>query len=87
MKLDVSNSCCTIVFTYLLIPNPGFLSAGPEFPGNYGLMDQAAALKWVSRNIHFFGGDPTKVAIEGHSAGAGDVGFHILSPLSKGTHF
>ncbi|XP_046542993.1 neuroligin-4, Y-linked-like [Haliotis rubra] len=62
----------------------GFLSGGPKFPGNFGLMDQAAALKWVSRNIHFFGGDPSKVTVEGHSAGAGDVGFHILSPLSKG---
>ncbi|XP_067679634.1 neuroligin-4, Y-linked-like [Haliotis asinina] len=63
----------------------GFLSGGqPEFPGNYGLLDQTAALRWVSQNIHFFGGDPNKVSIEGHSAGAADVGYHIVSPLSKG---
>ncbi|XP_071119428.1 acetylcholinesterase-like [Haliotis cracherodii] len=63
----------------------GFLSGRrPEFPGNYGLLDQTAALQWVSRNIHFFGGDPNKVTIEGHSAGAADVGYHIVSPLSEG---
>ncbi|XP_067679637.1 neuroligin-4, Y-linked-like [Haliotis asinina] len=63
----------------------GFLSGGkPEFPGNYGLLDQTAALQWVSQNIHFFGGDPNKVTVEGHSAGAADVGYHIVSPLSKG---
>ncbi|XP_071119060.1 acetylcholinesterase-like isoform X2 [Haliotis cracherodii] len=63
----------------------GFLNGGrPEFPGNYGLLDQTAALQWVSRNIHFFGGDPNKVTVEGHSAGAADVGYHIVSPLSKG---
>ncbi|XP_046542889.1 acetylcholinesterase-like [Haliotis rubra] len=63
----------------------GFLSGGqPEFPGNYGLLDQTAALQWVSQNIHFFGGDPSKVTVEGHSAGAADVGYHIVSPLSKG---
>ncbi|XP_046326682.2 acetylcholinesterase-like [Haliotis rufescens] len=81
--LAAQGEIIVVNFNYRLA-SLGFLSAGPEFPGNYGLMDQAAALKWVSRNIHFFGGDPTKVAIEGHSAGAGDVGFHILSPLSKG---
>ncbi|XP_046556753.1 neuroligin-4, X-linked-like [Haliotis rubra] len=63
----------------------GFLSGGqPEFPGNYGLLDQTAALQWVSENIQFFGGDPSKVTVEGHSAGAADVGYHIVSPLSKG---
>ncbi|XP_067679633.1 pyrethroid hydrolase Ces2a-like [Haliotis asinina] len=63
----------------------GFLSGGqPEFPGNYGLLDQTAALQWVSQNIHFFGGDPNKVTVEGHSAAAADVGYHIVSPLSKG---
>ncbi|XP_067678793.1 acetylcholinesterase-like isoform X2 [Haliotis asinina] len=73
-----------INFNYRLGPF-GFLSGErPEFPGNYGLMDQTAALKWVAKNIHFFGGDPTKVTVEGHSAGGGNVGFHIVSPHSKG---
>ena len=63
----------------------GFLSSeSPELPGNYGLHDQAEALRWVSRNIHFFGGDPAKVTIQGHSAGGTHVGQHVVSPLSKG---
>lgn len=52
--------------------------------GNYGIMDQIAALEWVRRNIRAFGGDPLNVTIGGASAGGGSV--HILrsSPLAKG---
>lgn len=69
----------------------GFLStpelsaeSGHEASGNYGLLDDIAALKWVQRNITAFGGDPTQVTIAGQSAGAGSVGFMTMSPLAKG---
>jgi para-nitrobenzyl esterase len=52
--------------------------------GNFGLMDQIAALEWVKRNIAAFGGDPASVTIAGHSAGAEDVGLLLLSPRARG---
>lgn len=52
--------------------------------GNYGIMDQIAALQWVWRNIRFFGGDETKITLMGQSAGAISVQTLLASPLSSG---
>ena len=52
--------------------------------GNYGILDQIAALKWVHNNIAQFGGDPDNITILGQSAGAGSVKTLVSSPLTDG---
>ncbi|XP_049853108.1 esterase FE4-like isoform X1 [Schistocerca gregaria] len=63
----------------------GFLSLeDATIPGNNGLKDQVAALRWIQQNIINFGGDPNNVTIFGESAGGASVQYHLISPMSKG---
>ena len=66
------------------LSHPALTAESPHHSsGNYALLDQQAALRWVQTNITRFGGDPRNVTIFGESAGAQDVGLQMLSPLAR----
>jgi para-nitrobenzyl esterase len=87
-KLALQGKTVVVTMAYRLnlmgfLAHPALDNEGHLF-GNYGILDQQAALKWVERNIARFGGDKDNVTVGGQSAGAVDTGIHMLSPLSAG---
>ncbi len=87
----VARKGCVMVTAAYRLGALGFFShadlsreAPGESQGNYGFMDQVAALRWVHENIAAFGGDPERVTIAGQSAGAGSVTALITSPMTRG---
>ncbi|XP_030383669.1 carboxylesterase 5A [Scaptodrosophila lebanonensis] len=84
-QLVFKQKLIVVTFSYRLNIFGFFSTDDGEAQGNYGLMDQSAALYWIKRNINFFGGDDTRITLMGHGAGAISVGLHMTSgEWSKG---
>ncbi len=85
-KLAKSPSSPTVVVTlnYRLGLFGFFSETHVGTHGNYGILDQQAVLRWVKANIANFGGDPTRVALGGQSAGAQDTSANMISPGATG---
>jgi para-nitrobenzyl esterase len=86
----LGSNVVTVTINYRLgalgfLAESGLTAESPDSTsGNYGFMDQQAALGWVQRNIQAFGGDPGNVTIFGESAGGLSVNAHLASPRSQG---
>lgn len=71
-------------FGFFAHPQLTAAKSADEALGNYGYLDQLAALRWVQRNIQAFGGDPANVTVIGESAGGGSVHMLLSHPSAKG---
>ena len=86
----VERGVVQVTFNYRLgafgfLAHPALSAESPHgVSGNYGLLDQIAALEWVQANISAFGGDPDNVTLFGESAGGHSVGQLMASPLARG---
>ncbi|KAM6177444.1 cocaine esterase-like [Erethizon dorsatum] len=82
--LAVSGNVVVVTIQYRL-GVLGFFSTGDQHAtGNWGYLDQVAALRWVRQNVAHFGGNPDRVTIFGTSAGGTSVSSHVVSPMSRG---
>ncbi|KAB0801338.1 hypothetical protein PPYR_05692 [Photinus pyralis] len=72
-----------VTFAYRLNVMGFFTSNDGEAPGNYGIMDQQAALLWVKNNIKSFSGDPNNISLMGYGSGAISIGLHLINQQSR----
>ncbi|XP_070551708.1 acetylcholinesterase-like [Ptychodera flava] len=84
LPLSAIGNVIVVTINYRLGALGFFLTGDEHATGNYGLLDQIAALQWVQDNIAAFGGDVNKVTIFGESAGAISVDLLLFSPLAEG---
>ncbi|KAB0797797.1 hypothetical protein PPYR_08790 [Photinus pyralis] len=83
-SLFMNEDIFLVTINYRLGPLGFFSSGSIDALGNYGLKDQALAIKWVKANIAAFGGDPERITLFGQGAGGISAHFHAMSPMSKG---
>lgn len=81
--LAAANKVVVVTINYRLGPLGFFSTADRWSPGNYGMLDQVLALKWVRENIVYFGGDSQKITLFGPDAGAASAGLHMFAPKSS----
>lgn len=83
--LDLANEGVVVVTVTYRLNVFGFLCLRvPEVRGNMGLLDQYLSLIWIRENIRYFGGDPYKITLYGHSGGATSVALHMISTRTTG---
>lgn len=82
LKKIIYENLLIITYSYIVfLATVGFLSTGDEnSPGNYGILDQAMALRWVYDNIGDFNGNPDAITLFGPGAGAASAGLLMIAP-------
>ncbi|XP_071492942.1 cholinesterase-like [Diadema antillarum] len=83
VPLAVVGDVIVVAINYRLAIFGQFSTEDDSARGNVGMLDQAAALKWIYENIEAFGGDKDRITIFGESAGSASVSFHLVSKLSR----